>query len=64
MSDSRLDLGEAFVILDLAVIVFVGFLGVILDTIIELLTKVLWSTLLKLTEPSFNVLHSFIDDVL
>lgn len=64
MSDSWLNLGEALIVLDLAVIVFVGLLGVILDAIIELLTEVLWSTLLKLTEPSFDVFHSFIDDVL
>lgn len=46
MSDSRFDLCEAFVVLDLAVVVFVRLLRVIFDAIIQLLTKVLWSTFL------------------
>ena len=64
MSDSRLDLSKALVVLDLTVVVFIRLLGVIFNAIIQLLTKVLWSTFLKLSEPSFNVFHSFIYNVL
>lgn len=64
MSDSRFDLCEAFVVLDLAVVVFIRLLRVIFDAIIQLLTKVLWSTFLKFTKPSFNVFHSFINNIL
>ena len=64
MSYSRLELDKEFVFSDFAEVVLIGFLGIVLDTIVELFTEVLWSAFLQLTQPHFNVLHSFINNVL
>ena len=64
MSYSRLELHKEFVFCDFAEVIFIGFLGIVFDTIIELFTEVLWPAFLQLTQPHFNILHSFINDVL
>lgn len=46
MSDSWLDLSKAFIVLNLAVVIFVRLLRVIFDAIIQLLAEVLWPTFL------------------
>ena len=64
LSDSWLQLSEEFAHLNLIVIIVVTLLSVILDGIIELLTKVLGSTFLKLSQPALDQLDSLIDDIL
>ena len=49
LSDSRLQLNEELVILDLVIIIVIGLLSVILDGVVELLTEVLGPALLQLS---------------
>ena len=46
MPNSRLELDKEFVLGDFTEVKFIGFLGIVFDTIVELFTEVLGSTFL------------------
>lgn len=64
LTNSWLQLNEELAILNLVIIVVVTLLGIVFDSIIELFTKVLRSTLLKLSEPPLDLFDSLINNIL
>jgi hypothetical protein len=64
VSDSRFELMEELVTLNLVEVKVICLFSIQLNAIIKLFTKVLASAFLELSQPQLNILNSLVNDVL